>query len=78
MYLFYVPYLLPRNGITGEVQIIMALPDTKESLPTKFDSNTNIKWKCDLPGPSAGTPIINDQFVFISSIKVSDEKSGKG
>ena len=52
--------------------------DTKESLPTKFDSNTNIKWKYDLPGPSAGTPIINDQFVFISSIKVSDEKSGKG
>ena len=31
-----------------------------------------------MPGPSAGTPIINDQFVFISSIKVSDEKSGKG
>jgi len=52
--------------------------NTKESLPTKFDSTTNIKWKYDLPGPSAGTPIVNDQFVFVSSIKINDEKSGKG
>lgn len=52
--------------------------NTKESLPTKFDSTTNIKWKYDLPGPSAGTPIVNDQLVFVSSIKINDEKSGKG
>ena len=52
--------------------------NTKESLPTKFNSTTNIKWKYDLPGPSAGTPIVNDQLVFVSSIKINDEKSGKG
>ena len=42
--------------------------DTTESLPEKFDNITNVKWKYNLPGPSGGTPIINEQFVFISSI----------
>jgi len=52
--------------------------DTTESLPEKFDNNTNVKWKYKLPGPSGGTPIINEQFVFISSIKILDKTSGSG
>jgi outer membrane protein assembly factor BamB len=52
--------------------------NTTESLPVKFDSSTKVKWKYDLPGPSAGTPIVNGQFVFVSSIKVIDQSSGKG
>lgn len=52
--------------------------DSTQSLPTTFDQNKNVKWKYELPGPSAGTPIINGQFVFVSSIKVIDEKTGKG
>ncbi len=52
--------------------------DTTQSLPSKFDSKTNVKWKYEMPGPSAATPIINGQFVFISSIKIIDKSSGKG
>lgn len=52
--------------------------NTTESLPERFDFETAVKWKCDLPGPSASSPIITNQFVFISSIKVINESSGKG
>jgi len=52
--------------------------NTTQSLPIKFDSNTLVKWEFELPGPSAGTPIVNGNFVFVSSIKVNDESSGKG
>ena len=52
--------------------------NTSDSLPGKFDLETGVKWKFNLPGPSACTPIISDQFVFVSSIKISDESSGKG
>ena len=52
--------------------------DTTESLPEKFDYKTKVKWKYNLPGPSASSPIVIDQFVFISSIKIINESSGKG
>ena len=52
--------------------------NTTQSLPTKFDAITKVKWKYDLPGPSAGTPIIVGQQVFISSIEVVDKSSGSG
>ena len=51
---------------------------TSDSLPAKFDIETGVKWKFTLPGPSACTPIISGQFVFVSSIKITDESSGKG
>tara|TARA_B110000008_G_scaffold111565_2_gene114518 strand:- start:10 stop:1353 length:1344 start_codon:yes stop_codon:yes gene_type:complete len=52
--------------------------NTTQSLPVKFDASTKVKWKCDLPGPSAGTPIVIGQQVFVSSIEVIDKSSGAG
>ena len=40
--------------------------NTSESLPVNFDLKKGVKWKNELPGPSASTPIITDQHVFIS------------
>ena len=34
-----------------------------------FDAEKNVKWKFDLLGPSAATPIIYGNNVFISSIQ---------
>ena len=52
--------------------------DSTGSLPSQFNSERNVKWKFPLPGASAGTPIIHGNYVFISSIEISDESSGKG
>lgn len=46
-------------------------PET--SLPTEFSSTNNVKWIAELPGPSAATPIIWRDHVFISS---TDTKAG--
>ena len=35
----------------------------------KFDKEKSVKWSCALPGPSAATPIIFEDMVFIPSIK---------
>jgi outer membrane protein assembly factor BamB len=45
-----------HNGSTGEVD-----------LPVKFSKTENIAWKVAMPGPSAGTPIIVGNKVFVSS-----------
>lgn len=42
-----------------------ASPET--GLPTKFSRTENVKWKADLPGVSAATPIIHGNHVFLSS-----------
>ena len=42
------------------------------SLPTVFSKTNAVKWAADLPGPSAATPAVWGQNVFISS---SEEKS---
>src|SRR5438034_11654550 len=36
-------------------------------LPSEFSKTQNIKWVTSLPGPSAATPIIWQDHVFISS-----------
>src|SRR5690242_63428 len=36
-------------------------------LPVKFSRTQGVKWAADLPGPSAGTPVIYRDYVFISS-----------
>ncbi len=41
-------------------------------LPVKFSPTENVKWSADLPGPSAGTPVIWKDSVFVSS---SDTKA---
>src|SRR5688500_7057682 len=37
------------------------------SLPVKFSPTENVKWAAELPGPSAGTPVIWKDSVFVSS-----------
>jgi outer membrane protein assembly factor BamB len=40
---------------------------TESGLPVKFSKTENIAWKIAMPGPSAGTPIIVGNKVFVSS-----------
>ena len=40
---------------------------TARGLPVRFSRTQNVKWAADLPGPSAGTPIIWKNYVFVSS-----------
>ncbi len=40
-------------------------------LPSSFSSDKAVKWKVDLPGPSAATPIIIGDRVFVSSVETS-------
>jgi len=46
---------------------------TEKNLPTVFSKTENVKWAVDLPGPSAATPIIWNDRVFVSSV---DQKAG--
>ncbi len=46
---------------------------TEKGLPTSFSKSENVKWMVDLPGPSAATPIVWNDRVFVSSV---DGKAG--
>ncbi len=46
---------------------------TEKALPTTFSKTENVKWVASLPGPSAGTPIIWNDRIFVSSV---DERAG--
>jgi outer membrane protein assembly factor BamB len=46
-------------------------PET--GLPVKFSRTENVKWKTDLPGISAATPIIHGNHVFLSSADESND-----
>src|SRR5580765_7059032 len=37
-------------------------------LPVKFSKTENVKWSAPMPGPSAATPIIWGDHVFISTV----------
>lgn len=59
---------------------------TEAGLPAEFSKTNNVKWVANLPGPSAATPIIWDDFVFVSSTEPKsqtlraiclDRKTGK-
>jgi outer membrane protein assembly factor BamB len=59
---------------------------TEQNLPADFSKTNNVKWATTLPGTSAATPIIWDDYVFVSSgddrVKAMrglcvDRKSGK-
>ena len=45
--------------------------DYNGALPSKFDKENSVKWSFSLPGPSAATPIIFEDLVFIPSIQVN-------
>ncbi|MBI1368312.1 MAG: PQQ-binding-like beta-propeller repeat protein [Planctomycetes bacterium] len=47
-------------------------PET--DLPVEFSQTQNVKWAVDLPGPSAATPIITGDRVFITSSSPADKK----
>src|SRR5437867_610522 len=40
---------------------------TEQNLPAEFSKTNNVKWVAELPGPSAGTPIVWGDRVFVSS-----------
>ena len=44
----------------------------EKNLPSEFSKTQNVKWTTTLPGPSAGTPIIWEDHIFVSS---TDEKT---
>ncbi|MEZ6087133.1 MAG: PQQ-binding-like beta-propeller repeat protein [Pirellulaceae bacterium] len=59
---------------------------TETDLPTEFSRTKNVAWVADLPGPSAATPIVWGDHVFVSSTALGsdqlmaiclDRKSGK-
>lgn len=59
---------------------------TAKNLPAEFSKTNNVKWVADLPGPSAATPVIWGDHVFVSSTDLKtktlralalDRKSGK-
>ena len=43
------------------------------SLPTEWSKTDNVSWSTDLPGPSAASPIIYDDHVFISSANPEED-----
>jgi len=59
---------------------------TAKNLPVEFSKTNGVKWVADLPGPSAATPVIWGDHVFVSSTDLKtktlhalalDRKSGK-
>jgi len=58
----------------------------EQSLPDDFSKTNNVKWVAPLPGPSAATPIVWNDHVFVSSLDTKsktlhalalDRKTGK-
>ena len=46
----------------------------EESLPSNWSTTENVAWKVDLPGPSAATPVIWGDRVFVSTTNTEQEK----
>jgi outer membrane protein assembly factor BamB len=47
---------------------------SETGLPTKFSTNENVKWTAELKGPSASTPIVYDDRVFLNSTDQAERK----
>src|SRR6267154_3869956 len=43
--------------------------------PTKWDANTNIRWKADLPGKGSSTPIVWGDRVFVRAAVKTDREA---
>lgn len=41
------------------------------NLPTEWSQTENIAWVADLPGPSAATPVVSGDYVFVSSAELA-------
>jgi outer membrane protein assembly factor BamB len=46
----------------------------EKGLPSKFSKTDNVAWAADLPGPSASTPIVWQDRVFVSSADKAEQK----
>lgn len=46
---------------------------TAENLPVEFSRTRNIRWRVELPGPAASTPIIWGDYVLVSSTDAAAE-----
>jgi len=46
---------------------------TEKNLPDNFSKTENVKWVADLPGPSAATPVIWGEHVFVSSTDLNSK-----
>ncbi|HEV57911.1 MAG TPA: hypothetical protein ENN87_10535, partial [Phycisphaerales bacterium] len=42
------------------------------NLPTAWTTTDNIAWRVDLPGPSAATPIVWGEHVFVPSVNLAE------
>lgn len=45
-----------------------------KNLPDKFDDATNVLWSTPMPGPSAGTPVVTGDRVFVSALDKASDK----
>ena len=45
----------------------------EKDLPVEFSRTKNVKWKADLPGVSAATPIVHGDHVFLSSADAAND-----
>lgn len=45
----------------------------EKNLPTKWSDTENVLWKADLPGPSAATPIIVGDRIYVSSTQAGSK-----
>jgi len=46
---------------------------TDRNLPTDFGPDRNLAWKASMPGPSAATPVVCGEQVFVSSVDAAAE-----
>src|SRR5678816_1811877 len=46
---------------------------TEKNLPAKFSKTENVVWAADLPGPSAATPAVWADRVFVSSANKAEQ-----
>ncbi len=45
----------------------------EKNLPTTWSQTENIEWSVDMPGPSAATPVVSGDHVFVSSTDRANE-----
>ena len=52
---------------------------TDTSIPTEWSDTRNLKWKTKLPGPGSSSPVVTNQFVFLTSYTGygEDKRQGK-
>ena len=47
--------------------------ETDGGYPTDWSPSENVRWKTELPGPSAATPIVSGDYVFLTAFETDSE-----